>query len=411
MQLHVEVTGAGQVRQTAAYCDTIPVETLVAGMQSVESIFPIILSVWLLGYFAVHLRRLVVTKCARIFDTDQLASAAPLSPPPSYPNLPSPVRPRPQPSALALASALTLDSDPTFNPFNPARILGLNPLSPRPYPALTPPSPRPHPALTPPSYHAGALGDHLDRLRRARLPRPRPLQALRDEARLRGDLALAAAIPRRPHARGARPPSLTPYAPRAATPPRPQFPCIRAAASCTQLATLCIQVSVMAISNVVFAIAMMLVLLRITQYLSLISTRLFVMRRSASNALVMLKCANPNPNSNPTLTPSSCSSALPLPLPLTVTLTLTPSSCSSAASRPLRTLAPIPTFTLPTPTHLHPPLPHPLTFTSHLRPRLYHHPSPHPFPNAAQVLLRADHLTLNLTPTPDLTLTLTLTLT
>ena len=149
MQLHVEVTGAGQVRQTAAYCDTIPVETLVAGMQSVESIFPIILSVWLLGYFAVHLRRLVVTKCARIFDTDQLASAAPLSPPPSYPNLPSPVRPRPQPSALALASALPLDSDPTFNPFNPARILGLNPLSPRPYPALTPPSPRAHPALIP----------------------------------------------------------------------------------------------------------------------------------------------------------------------------------------------------------------------------------------------------------------------
>ena len=55
----------------------------------------------------------------------------------------------------------------------------------------------------------------------------------------------------------------------------------------------------MAISNVVFATAMMLVLLRITQYLSLLSTRLFVMRRSASNALVMLKCANPNPNSNP----------------------------------------------------------------------------------------------------------------
>ena len=67
----------------------------------------------------------------------------------------------------------------------------------------------------------------------------------------------------------------------------------------TQLASLCIQVSVMAISNVVFATAMMLVLLRITQYLSLLSTRLFVMRRSASNALVMLKCANPNPNSNP----------------------------------------------------------------------------------------------------------------
>ena len=55
----------------------------------------------------------------------------------------------------------------------------------------------------------------------------------------------------------------------------------------------------MAISNVVFAIAMMLVLLRITQYLSLLSTRLFVMRRSASNALVMLKCANPKPDPNP----------------------------------------------------------------------------------------------------------------
>merc|ERR1712166_1343845 len=41
-------------------------------MASVESIFPVILSVWLFGYFAVHLRRLVVTKCARIFETDQL---------------------------------------------------------------------------------------------------------------------------------------------------------------------------------------------------------------------------------------------------------------------------------------------------------------------------------------------------
>lgn len=86
MQLHVEVTGAGQVRPTAVHCDTIPVETLVAGMGSVESIFPLLLSVWLLGYLAVHLRRLVVTKCARIFETDQLASAAPPhSPPPTPP--------------------------------------------------------------------------------------------------------------------------------------------------------------------------------------------------------------------------------------------------------------------------------------------------------------------------------------
>ena len=82
MQLHVEVTGAGQVRPTAVHCDTIPVETLVAGMGSVESIFPILLSIWLLGYLAVHLRRLVVTKCARIFETDQLASAAPPHSPP-----------------------------------------------------------------------------------------------------------------------------------------------------------------------------------------------------------------------------------------------------------------------------------------------------------------------------------------
>ena len=84
MQLHVEVTGAGQVRPTAVHCDTIPVETLVAGMGSVESIFPLLLSVWLLGYLAVHLRRLVVTKCARIFETDQLASAPPHSPPPPH---------------------------------------------------------------------------------------------------------------------------------------------------------------------------------------------------------------------------------------------------------------------------------------------------------------------------------------
>ena len=186
MQLHVEVTGAGQVRQTAAYCDTIPVETLVTGMGSVESIFPMILFVWLLGYFAVHLRRLVVTKCARIFETDQLASAAPLSPPHS----PQPLRPGPGPSPRPCPR---LRPHPRPRPH----------LQPRPHPALTPPSPRPHPALTPPSPHAGALGDHLDRLRRARLPRPRPLPALRDEARLRGDLALAAAIPRRPHARGA----------------------------------------------------------------------------------------------------------------------------------------------------------------------------------------------------------------
>ena len=47
--------------------------------------------------------------------------------------------------------------------------------------------------------------------------------------------------------------------------------------------------SVHSIANVVIAIAMMLVLLRITQYLSILSTRLFVMRRSASNALIMLK--------------------------------------------------------------------------------------------------------------------------
>ena len=88
MQLHVEVTGAGQVRPTAVHCDTIPVETLVAGMGSVESIFPILLSIWLLGYLAVHLRRLVVTNCARIFETDQLASAAP--PPHSPPHTPFP---------------------------------------------------------------------------------------------------------------------------------------------------------------------------------------------------------------------------------------------------------------------------------------------------------------------------------
>ena len=65
------------------------------------------------------------------------------------------------------------------------------------------------------------------------------------------------------------------------------------------------QVNVMAVSNVVFAIAMMLVLLRITQYVSLISTRLFVMRRSASNALRMLKCAGASPGPNPSPDPDA----------------------------------------------------------------------------------------------------------
>ena len=112
----------------------------------------------------------------------------------------------------------------------------------------------------------------------------------------------------------------------------------------------------MAISNVVFAIAMMLVLLRITQYLSLLSTRLFVMRRSASNALVMLKCANPKPDPNPN-----------------------PNACSSAASRPLRPLAPIPTFTLPTPL-TSTPHPTPLTSPPTLAPAFH----PHPFSRTAR---------------------------
>ena len=66
----------------------------------------------------------------------------------------------------------------------------------------------------------------------------------------------------------------------------------------------------MAVSNVVFAIAMMLVLLRITQYVSLISTRLFVMRRSASNALRMLKCAGASPGPNPSPDPDALAPVL-----------------------------------------------------------------------------------------------------
>ena len=37
-----------------------------------DIIFPAMLFLWLLGYLLVHLRRLIVTKCARMFETDQL---------------------------------------------------------------------------------------------------------------------------------------------------------------------------------------------------------------------------------------------------------------------------------------------------------------------------------------------------
>ena len=137
MQLHVEVTGAGQVRPTAVHCDTIPVETLVAGMGSVESIFPILLSIWLLGYLAVHLRRLVVTKCARIFETDQLASAAPPALPPTHTFPPSPLRPRRRRQPSPLPSPPPSPSTP-----NPA---STPPKALSPHPARTRPAPRPHP--------------------------------------------------------------------------------------------------------------------------------------------------------------------------------------------------------------------------------------------------------------------------
>ena len=110
------------------------------------------------------------------------------------------------------------------------------------------------------------------------------------------------------------------------------------------------QVNVMAVSNVVFAIAMMLVLLRITQYVSLISTRLFVMRRSASNAFRMLKCAGASPSRNPSPDPDA----------------LVMFQCSFAAAP----RAHIPTSAL--------------SLASHPRPRLNHYLSPHllpaPFP-------------------------------
>jgi len=127
----------------------------------------------------------------------------------------------------------------------------------------------------------------------------------------------------------------------------------------------------MAVSNVVFAIAMMLVLLRITQYVSLISTRLFVMRRSASNALRMLKCAGASPSPNPSADPDA----------------LVMLKCGFAAAP----RAHIPTSAL--------------SLASHPRPRLNpYYPSPHllPAPPRRQAHLRADQLTPTLYPKPSL---------
>ena len=55
------------------------------------------------------------------------------------------------------------------------------------------------------------------------------------------------------------------------------------------LPILTLAVTVYAVSNILIALTMLLVQLRLTQYMSLFSTRLFVMRRTASNSLNVLK--------------------------------------------------------------------------------------------------------------------------